>query len=689
MAYTLRKQFSTALANTFLNDIQYQRNNYYYFLGKLEPWGSEDRPPAIVQELSEHEDVAIRNNAAYFKKITPNDVTLVCARNEWTTGIVYAQWDDTQDMEGQQFFVVTDESQVYKCLDNRNGAVSTVKPTGRPLMPFKTVDGYTWKYMYSIPSFKKTRFTSTNYIPVQRALSESFYNQGSVDSVSIINSGSGYTDSQQTFIVASGSTTGSGAVATFTLTPAGGIASVTVTNGGSGYTKGVRVSVASTIGQDAVLSATVVGGVVTAITVVNPGVGYDLVSSIQFTVGGGNLIPVVSRSTGEIVDVLIIDGGAGYVSAPTLTINTTTPSEIGGAYEGNSSAILEAVVDRGTIKQVLIRDPGINYPSDTATTIQIQGDGYGLDLSPVIYNGEIIDVVVESPGYGYTNLLLTVFGTGTGAMLRPIFAASDVTSDQSVIEQIAVEGAIYSVKITNGGTGYNSSTTTVSISGDGTGATAHCVVVGNVIQGVVMDSWGSGYSTVTVTFSDPNRINDFGQYVDAQAYAILPPGNGHGTDAVKELYGRTVAISSSIRSDPLLTQYQQDYRQFGIISQSRNMISNKTSTADFDFNVYKVVFANTIDLEIDEVLVFQGLYRYRVVFIESVYVYLQPLHKDITNPIGTLVSETVVDKTYNSTEIVARPIINKHTGNLIYIANEQPFEFSDTQGLLIKTYISF
>lgn len=688
MANTLRKQFSTALATTFLNDIQYQRNNYYYFLGKLEPWGVEDRPPAIVQELSEYEDVAIRNNAAYFKKITPNDVTLVCARNEWTTGTVYANWDDTQDMEGQPFFVTTDESQVYKCLDNRNGAASTVKPTGRPLMPFKTVDGYTWKYMYTVPSFKKTRFTSTNYIPVQRALSESFYNQGSVDSISILNGGSGYTDNQQTFIVATGPTTGSGAVATFTLTPAGGIASVTITNGGSGYTKGVRVTVASAIGQDAVLQPVVTDGVVTGITIINPGVGYDLVSSIQFSVGGGNLVPVISRATGQILDVLILDAGAGYTAAPTLTINTTVPAETGGAYTGNSSAILEAIVDGGSIKQVLIRDPGINYPSSTDTIIEIQGDGYGLDLSPVIVNGEIVDVVVESPGYGYTNLVLTVFGSGTGAALRAIFAASDVSSDQSVIEQVGVEGAIYSIRVTDGGTGYNNSTV-VTISGDGTGATAHCVVVGNVIQSVVMDTWGSGYSYAVITFSDPNRNNELGQYTDAQAYAILPPGNGHGTDAVKELYGRTVAISSSIRSDPLLTQYQQDYRQFGIISQARNMISNKSSTVDFDFNTYKAVFTNTLDLEIDEVLVFQGNYRYRVVYIESVYVYLQPLHKDITNPVGTLVSETTVDKTYNSTEVVARPIINKHTGNLIYIANEQPFEFSETQGLLIKTYIAF
>lgn len=689
MSYTLRNQFSTALATTFLNDIQYQRNNYYYFLGKLEPWALDDRPPAAMQELSEAEDVAIRNNAAYFKKITPNDVTLVCSRYDWTSGTVYAQWDDTLDMSDSTFYVLTDENRVYKCLNNGAGAASTVKPTGRNLQPFKTADGYTWKYMYTIPSFKRTRFTSVNYMPVQRALSESFYSQGSVESVSIISGGSGYTDNQQTFITVSGTTTGSGATATFSVNEAGAVTGVTVTNGGTGYTAGVRVTIASNVGENVVLRATVVDGVVTAVTIINPGVGYSTsFDSVQFSVGGANLIPVISRSTGSILDVLILDAGAGYVSEPTLTLSTTVAADVSGAYTGNSTALLEAVIDNGSIQRVLIRDPGLNYPSATDTSIVVQGDGFGLDLSPVIVDGEIVDVIVENAGYAYTNLVVSVVGSGTGAVLRPIFANSDVTSDQSVIEQVSVDGAIYAIVVTNGGTGYNN-TTQVIISGDGTGATAHCEVVGNTVQKVIMDSWGSGYTKATISFVDVNRNNQFNEFVDAEAYAIFPPGNGHGTDAVKELFGRTVAISSSIRTDPILTQYDQDYRQFGIVSQPRNMISNKSSTVDFDFNTYKVVFDNVIDLTVDSVLVLDALYRYRVVFIESASVYLQPLQKSLVEPVGTLVSESDITKTYRATEILARPIINKHSGNLLYISNEQPFEFSDAQGLLIKTYIRF
>lgn len=688
MTYSLRKQFGTSIAETLLNEIQYQRSNYYYVLGKLEPWTPTDVPPNTTQEFSEAEDVLIRNNVAYFKKITPNDTTLVAKRYDWISGTVYTQWDHTQELDNSPFYVFTDEYQVYKCLSNNAGVASTIKPTGKNLQPFITADGYTWKYMYTIPSFKRTRFTSVNYIPVQRALSDSFYNRGSVETVSVLNGGTGYSDSQLTLIVASGATTGAGASATFTLNASGGIETVSIVSGGSAYTAGVKVRVNSTIGEGAVLTATISGGVVTGVNIVNPGIGYQSTDTIEFVVGGANIIPTISRNTGSIVDVIILDSGAGYSSAPTLTVTTSVPATVNGLYTGNSTAILEAIVDDGVIQRVLIRDPGVNYPVSSDTQIIVQGDGQDLQLSPIVVDGEIIDVIVENPGYGYTSLILTVTGSGTGANLRPVFANSDYNSDQSVIEQVSVDGAIYAINVTNGGTGYTS-TTQVTITGDGTGATATATVVGNVITKITMDTWGSGYTTATVTITDANRNNTLGAFVDASAYAILPPGNGHGVDAIKELYGKTIAMSSSIRTDPILTEFNQDYRQFGIIARPRNTISNKLSTTDFDFNVYEMEFNNVTGLLIDEIIVFNTNYRYRVVFVDSNIVWLQPLQKKIIDPIGGFFAESDPLRTYVSNDVLSRPVINKHTGNLLYLSNELPFEFSDTQGLLVKTYITF
>lgn len=683
-----RKQFGTALATNFLNEVQYQRNNYYYFLGKLEPWNGSDTPPIDTQSLSYYEDVKIRNNSAFFKKITPNDITLVAKRNDWQTGVVFAQWNDTIDMETLPFFVFTSDGKVYKCLNNNNGAASTVMPTGQSFSAFKTSDGYTWKYMYTVPGFKRTRFTSTNYIPVQKALSEGFYNQGSIESVSVLNTGSGYSDNQQTQLVVTGTTTGTGATATFTRNDTGTITSVTVTNGGSGYTKGCKIRITGEDGTGAILTPNITAGVITSVTINNGGAAYTYANQIEFVVGGCQLLPKINQS-GSIVDVIILDAGIGYSATPTISITTSIPATVDGLYDGNSTALLEAVVDAGSVQRVLIRDPGVGYPALTNTSLTVVGDGVGLEVTPVVHNGEIIDVIIENSGYGYTHVELTVNSSiGSGAVFRPIYANSEIISDQTIVEQMGVDGEIYSIVVTEQGTGYTS-TTQVSIQGNGTGATAHAVLNGSTIEKIVVDTWGSGYTTVNVVITDANRVELLTPLVNASAYAILPPVNGHGTDAVKELYGRTVAIASSIRVDPILADYNQDYRQFGILSQPRNLISNKTSTIDFDYSVYKATFNNITNLVVDSVLILNNYYRFRVVDIENAIVFLQPLFKGYVEPIGVLTVEGNLMSQYISTSILTRPIINKYSGNLLYVANEEPFEFSDTQGLLIKTYISF
>ena len=75
-----------------------------------------------------------------------------------------------QKLEEAAFYVVTDEYNVYKCLDNNNNARSTVKPTGTALDPFETSDGYIWKFMYNIPINLRNKFYTDDHIPVVSAL---------------------------------------------------------------------------------------------------------------------------------------------------------------------------------------------------------------------------------------------------------------------------------------------------------------------------------------------------------------------------------------------------------------------------------------------------------------------------------------------------------------------------------------
>lgn len=73
------------------------------------------------------------------------------------------------------FYVVTDDLNVYKCLENNSGAVSTTKPTSTSTAdgtPAALADGYIWKYMFTISAADAEKFVSSNWIPVKTLTSD-------------------------------------------------------------------------------------------------------------------------------------------------------------------------------------------------------------------------------------------------------------------------------------------------------------------------------------------------------------------------------------------------------------------------------------------------------------------------------------------------------------------------------------
>jgi hypothetical protein len=682
MSNSLRQEFHSNLAQTIANEILYKRSNYYYFLGKPETWGTSDIAPPVIEVDSNTENNKIRSNIVYVKKITSNDVSLVTKRYDWATGIIFDKWDSTKDMYQKMFYCVNSESNVYKCLDNSGTTASTVEPTGKSFYVFRTADGYLWKYMYTVPTFKRSRFMNLVNLPVQRSITDSFYNKGSVDDVVVTNPGTGYSDALLTSLtVAANTFSGSGATATITCNGFGAVTSIVINNGGSGYTAGCSIAISS-LGAGFVGTPVIVAGVITGVTIVQPGLGYTTGQTMTFPVGGAVIIPSVSRTTGAIVSTTIVNPGAGYVTAPVITVNGAGGS---GVY-GSASAVVTCVVFEGKIVKVNIQDPGQNYPSDNATTIVVQGDGFGAVFSPIIYNTEILDVVVENPGSGYTSMKITVAGTGIGAAISPIISASDFSSEQSIVEQTTSPGTIFAAEVMVGGN-YYTTTTVVNITGDGTGAIATPVVENGVITKIIMTSYGSDYSYANITFTDVNRpiAQDA---VTATAYAIISPSTGHGWDAITELYGDVLAIATSLQQDDNLNIINQDYRQYGVLKNPTDVLTGKTVTLDSSLTLYKVVMTDITGLVADEILV-QGTSKYRVVHFMNNEVYLQRLGIKYTNPVGSLYAETENSRTYSVTSLLSSPTVNKFSGSLLYVSDENPFTFNPEQGLVIKTFINF
>lgn len=609
----VRSGFHTFAAEEVVNNILYRRASMYYFLGKIEPW--EDN---IVPEIpaGEYGDVEARNNLLYMRRTAPSEASLVTKNNVWESGTVYDQWDNTIDMAEKPFYVLTgasedDDFNVYKCLNNKNGVPSTVKPTGVSLFPFTTADGYIWKYMYNVPSFKRIKFLSPEFLPVQKALTDGFYNKGAIEQVSITNGGSGYSDDQ--------------------------LSSIVITGGGG---------------------------------------------------SGASIIPIISQVTGSIVGTRIVSGGSGFTSAPTLTV---IPTDAGSGIYGNPQAVLKAIVFEGSIVKVTIEDPGQNYPVGSDTVIVVTGDGTDASFSPVVIGGTITDVIVDNPGQNYSFIglqVVSISGDGSGAQLTGVITASDFLSDQPLVEQNAVPGAIYAIKITNPGDNYTSNTT-VTILGDGTGATAVPVRnPDNSLARIDVTNYGSGYTWAEVVIYDPNRDVP-NSYTNAEAYAILPPDGGHGADAVKELFGGTVCIHTQIKDDLELMLLEQDYRQYGIIANPTILLNNKRATDNTYFVTFEVEFNNVSGVSVDDMIICNNK-RYRVVYLDGTIATLQQLSYLYTsiNIDDIFYKEATPTIQYTVLGVNEVPVINKYSGDLLYVSNLQPFIPSEEQLIILKTYIT-
>lgn len=143
--------------------------NLYLFIGKSDQWDDENDPPAPTLSVA-NTHFRYWDDILSSKKITPSDIKHVIPRIEWSYSSNYfAYTHDVNELFDKDFYVVTDDYNVYKCLQNNfSNGFSTVKPTGNGLSIIESSDGYKWKFMYSIKPNDILKFSNEDFIPVQK-----------------------------------------------------------------------------------------------------------------------------------------------------------------------------------------------------------------------------------------------------------------------------------------------------------------------------------------------------------------------------------------------------------------------------------------------------------------------------------------------------------------------------------------
>ena len=405
-------------------------SNMYLFIGKVTSWTDDSTPPSPTDAVANTHYENWRDMIAA-KKITSSDVSHCIPRKNWTNNTSYFAYTHTAaDLNSQDFYVMTTDFNVYKCLANNDttsagavGTTSTVQPTGTGTSIISTADGYKWKFMYQISAADALKFVTPNYIPVDTVRRSNGFLANTFDN----SPGQNQFDVETT-----AASSGNGAIEVIHLTSRG----------------------AQYLGETGTLSGSPSN---TSATISGSGIGLNTLSAadcivnsdIYFTsgdaAGQGGTITDYNQSTKVVTFSQIATApasGDSYSIGPKIVIS-------GDGQAANARATVNAT---GSINAVTVVAGGNNYSNATITVIAnaSQANSYNptvATLTPVIgpAGGHGSDAVKELGGfYVLTNARLEYsesnnFTTNNdfrkvGLLAQPKYANGDFAT-ASVVDQ--------------------------------------------------------------------------------------------------------------------------------------------------------------------------------------------------------------------------------------------------------------
>lgn len=314
------------VATQFIESVSETTNTaYYVFIG--DQYDREE-----IRSISNSDRDIIFDtyqNMITGKRVTPNDVKLVIRNIPYVSNTKYAMYDDQdQLLYTKDYYAIVNAASyyhVYKCLDNNGNTYSTITPdishiTGANTDLYETSDGYRWKYMYSVSSSDKAKFSNQDYFPIVANTNVSTSAvDGSIQIIKIIDGGKRYDNyTEGTFIGSQIKVNGNSVlyeISNSSLSTSNGFYTdcLIYISGGTGVGQYKKINDYFTNSNGNYI-------VIDSAFTISPtnGSEYEIYPNIKITSSGTETINAVCRalinstSSNSIYKIEMLDQGAGY-----------------------------------------------------------------------------------------------------------------------------------------------------------------------------------------------------------------------------------------------------------------------------------------------------------------------------------------------------------------------------------------
>jgi hypothetical protein len=272
---------------------------------------------------------------------------------------------------------------------------------------------------------------------------------------------------------------------------------------GHPFTTGEMVSISSTTNLPSPLNSTAYYFVVY--------VDADHIRLATTLQNAVNSRPVTIAITSGVSGIVVNDNGAGYESAPTVTL-------LGGGSTTPATAVAY-LANYGDVSSIAVITPGSGYTD--VPTVQISPQGAGATVGSVTF--KVVAAVISTQGQNYrlNDVLSVVGGTGTSCTAKVtsvdnVGAVTSITvtnagnySALPTLANVATTSSpsggtdcvldltmgLSTVTLSANGTGYVDIPNVVVAGGGGTNATAIAQIVAGTVASIIITNAGSGYTS--------------------------------------------------------------------------------------------------------------------------------------------------------------------------------------------------